>query len=222
MTIEGIKAVGFDLDGTFMRTRVDYAKLNNGDRLVLERHGIPFDDIDFGPSLKRPRHPIKEWLEAHGRGDEFPAIEREIDIVFTECECEFVDEAEPFPGSAECLKVLKERGYKVGLLTRGSLEYATKALGPLFKEFDCVMGRDHTCYDDAKPSPKAMIDFAEELGVRPDEILYVGDNITDWQSAAGAGASFAGVLTGSGSRELWAGCGDIPVLEHAGDVVDLL
>ncbi len=222
MTFKGIKAVGFDLDGTFMRTRVDYEKLNNGDRLVLERHGIPFGEIDFGPSPKRPRYPIKEWLEDHGRGDEFPEIEKEIDAVFTECECEFVDEAEPFPGSVECLGILKERGYKVGLLTRGSLEYATKALGPLFKEFDYVMGRDHTCYDDAKPSPKAMIDFARELGVRPEEILYVGDNMTDWQSASEAGASFAGVLTGSGSREMWASCGDFPVLEHAGDVVNIL
>ena len=220
--MDGIKAVGFDLDGTFMQTHVDYAKLNGSDRAVLERHGIPFGEIDFGTCAKRPRYPIREWLEAHGRGGEFPGIDREIDSLCTECECEFVDEARPYPGSVECLKVLRDRGYRIGLLTRGSLEYATRALGPLFSEFDVVMGRDHTCYDDAKPSPKAMIDFAEELGVRPSEILYVGDNVTDWQSASGAGARFAGVLTGSGTRETWQSCGDIPVLDFAGDVVKIL
>ena len=95
-------------------------------------------------------------------------------------------------------------GLKTGILTRGSLEYARRALGPLFGEFDVVMGRDHTFYDDAKPSPKAMIDFAGLLGVRPQEILYVGDNVTDWQSARDAGADFVGVLTGSCTAEDWA------------------
>lgn len=223
MPYEGIRAVGFDMDGTFMRTHVDYAKLNDCDRTVLERHGIPFDQIDFGDSPKRPRYPIREWLEAHGRGDEFPTIDREIDDLCTECECEFVHEAVPFPGSAECLGILKSRGYKVGILTRGSLEYARNALGPLFGEFDAVMGRDHSGYDNAKPSPVAMREFAELLGVEPEEILYVGDNVTDWQSARDAGTPFVGVTTGSGSREMWARCDpDIPVIEHAGDVVRLL
>ena len=85
------------------------------------------------------------------------------------------------------------------------------------------MGRDHSSYDNAKPSPVAMREFAEELGVEPGEIIYVGDNITDWQSANGAGAFFVGVRTGSGSDELWNDCDpDIPVIDHAGDVVGLL
>ena len=70
---------------------------------------------------------------------------------------------------------------------------------------------------------KAMEEFAAELGVRPEEILYVGDNSTDWMSAHGAGASFVGVRTGSGSDEMWASVDpDIPVIDYAGDVVTLL
>ena len=61
------KAVGFDMDGTFLKTRVDYARLNNVDREVLEQHGIPFDDVDFGGREKRLRAPIRDWLFAHGR-----------------------------------------------------------------------------------------------------------------------------------------------------------
>ena len=114
-------------------------------------------------------------------------------------------------------------GYRTGLLTRGSLAYAKRVLGPVFDEFDAVMGRDHSCYDNAKPSPVAMVEFAELLGVRPDEILYVGDNSTDWMSAHGAGARFVGVRTGSGSNAMWASIDpSIPVIDHAGDVVDLL
>ena len=85
------------------------------------------------------------------------------------------------------------------------------------------MGRDHSEYDNAKPSPRAMVEFAEELGVEPSEILYVGDNSTDWMSAHGAGARFVGVRTGSGSDDLWASVDpSIPVIDRAGDVVRLL
>lgn len=196
-------AVGFDMDGTFLRTHVDYERLGDADRTVLERHGIPFGEIDFGPSAKRLRAPIGRWLEGHGRGDEWPAIYREIDALATECECQFVDEAEPFPGAVETLEAIREMGLSVGILTRGSLEYARRALGPLFDRFDVVMGRDHTDYDDAKPSPVAMVDFARELGTVPGRVLYVGDNATDWWSARDAGADFVGVLTGTCTRGDW-------------------
>ncbi len=220
--MEGIRAVGFDLDGTFMRTCVDYAKLDGADLQVCLGHGIPFDEIDFGDGPKRLRHPIRLWLEANGRGDEYSAVSKAIDRAFTDCETEFVDEAVLFPGSAEALDELKFMGYRVGILTRGSLEYATLALGPLFDRFDAVVGRDHSDYDNAKPSPAAMREFAAELGVEPEEILYVGDNITDWHSARDAGARFVGVRTGSGSDGLWHDADPfIPVIDCAGDVVNL-
>ncbi len=221
--MEGIKAVGFDLDGTFMRTRVDHAKLDDADRRVCLEHRIPFDEINFGNGPKRPRYPIKLWLEANGRGNEYPAVSRAIDRAFTDCETEFVDEAVPFPGSAEAIDELKSMGYRVGILTRGSLEYAILALGPLFDKFDAVIGRDHSDYDNAKPSPAAMREFAVELGVEPEEILYVGDNVTDWQSARDAGAMFVGVRTGFGSDGLWHNADpSIPVINYARDVVKLL
>lgn len=221
--MNGIRAVGFDLDGTFMNTRVDYVRLNSTDRTVCISHGVPFDEIDFGDSPKRLREPIRRWMEDNGRGSEYPELSREIDDALTECECEFADETTPFPGSVECLGRLRDMGYRTGLLTRGSLAYAKRVLGPVFDEFDAVMGRDHSCYDNAKPSPVAMVEFAELLGVRPDEILYVGDNSTDWMSAHGAGARFVGVRTGSGSDAMWASIDpSIPVIDHAGDVVDLL
>jgi len=220
-----IKAVGFDLDGTFLKTHVDYSKLNGADLRVLESHGIPWQDIDFGDSPKRPRAPVREWLEANGRGSEFPAISEEIDEAFTAIELEFVDEAAAFPGSRECIPAIKAKGLKVGLLTRGSRRYAEAALevNGLTGAFDVVMGRDYSDYDNAKPSPVAMMEFAGELDVSPSEILYVGDNLTDWMSASGAGAMFAGVLSGSCKESDWKKLDlDMPVIPFAGDVLSLL
>lgn len=219
------KAVGFDLDGTFLRTHVDYGRLNDADRTVLESLGIPFGEIDFGDAIKRQRRPIRDWLESNGRGDEFDLVDRMIDDLCTEIECEFVDEAEPFPGSVECIDAIRSKGLKVGILTRGSREYAETALGVcgLTDRFDAVVGRDYRSYDDAKPSPVAMRDFARELGVEPYEILYLGDNVADYLSARDAGATFVGVLSGTCTSEDWRGQDpDMVVVDYAGSVIDLL
>ena len=222
--MEGIRAVGFDMDGTFLKTHVDYAKLEAADLRVLESHGIPADEVYIGGYPRRPRWPVREWLQAQGRGDEFDGISREIDAALTEVEKEYVDEAVPYPGSAECLGILRSMGLKTGLLTRGSLEYAEAALAATGTRdgFDAVMGRDHSSYDNAKPSPVAMEELAELLDVKPSEILYIGDNITDYMSAHGAGARFAGVLTGKGTEEQWRSTDpSIIVLRYAGDCADL-
>ena len=219
-----IKAVGFDLDGTFLSTRVDYPKLRTEDLRVMERHGIPCREI-FGDSPgPRLRRTLYEWMKQNGRGDEFRSLNEEIDRALTEIETEFVDSAVPFPGSAEAPGILHSMGLKTGLLTRGSRRYAVRALTVTGTAdgFDVVMGRDHTCFDDAKPSPRAIADFSALLGVRPDELLYIGDNITDYRAAHDAGAAFAGVLTGNGSEELWRNTDEsIIILKNAGDCVKL-
>lgn len=219
------KAVGFDLDGTFLRTHVDYAKLNDVDKVIMEKHGVPFSLIGFDTQTKRPRYPLGNWLEANGRGDEYPLINKEIDDACTEVETEYVHEAQPFPGSEECIDIIRSKGLKVGILTRGSHEYALRALGNcgMADRFDTIVGRDYSHYDNAKPSPIAMRDFARELDVRPEEILYLGDNLTDYYSARDAGATFVGVLSGSCTREDWLREDpDMVIVQYAGDVVDLI
>jgi phosphoglycolate phosphatase len=222
--LSGIKAVGFDLDGTFLNTHVDYGKINRADREACLRHDIPFDDLEF-PTIKRQRAPIRAWLEANNRAAEFEMLSKEIDAELTAIELEFLHEAKAFPGSIECLEVLKSKGLKVGLLTRGSYEYGDKALTMMGvrEEFDSIVGRDTLDYDLAKPSPSAMIHFAKELEVEPSEILYLGDNVTDYYSARDAGAYFVGVLSGSMTKDAWMNEDpDMITLQYAGDVVNLL
>jgi len=219
---EGIKAVGFDLDGTFLDTRVDYSAIDRADKDACERYGVPFDELIFNTE-KRLRRPILDWLTVHGRADECEAISDEIDAELTRVEMESVDEARPFPGSLECVRYLKSKGIKVGLLTRGSHKYGITALTNvgILDCFDAVVGRDYADYDDAKPSPKAMIDFAKELDVRPSDILYLGDNRTDYHSARDAGALFIGVCSGAMSKDCWLKEDpDMITLPYAGNVIE--
>ena len=221
-----IRAVGFDMDGTLLATVVDYDGLYNSDRTVLERHGIPFDEV-FGrdPESRRLRAPIRKWLEARGRGDEFPAIDAEIDEVSLGYEKQYLDRAKAFPGSAECMDVLHSKGLKVGVLTKGGRGYAEAALGRfgILGKLDALVTRDYAGYDDAKPSPKAMRNFAKEMGVDVDEIIYLGDTVSDYRSSRDAGSTFIGVTSGAMSAEDWEKLSPgMFTLEHAGDIVDVI
>ena len=219
-----IKAVGFDLDGTFLKTHVDYGKLNAVDIDVCGEYDIPFDELIF-TTEKRLRQPIFDWLTANGRAGECRTISDEIDRRLNAIEMEFVDEAKPFPGSLECVRALRSKGYMVGLLTRGSEMYGNTALTKvgIRDEFDVVMGRDYSNYDDAKPSPKAMLSFAEQLNVEPSELLYIGDNRTDYHSARDSSTHFVGVLSGSMDRESWLEEDpDMLIIQYAGDILAYL
>jgi phosphoglycolate phosphatase-like HAD superfamily hydrolase len=72
----------------------------------------------------------------------------------------------------------------------------------------------------AKPSPMAMRHLAEEMGVEPEEILYLGDNLGDWHTARDSGASFIGVLSGGCTLKDWEDAGVTDVIGGIGALLD--
>jgi FMN phosphatase YigB (HAD superfamily) len=78
----GIKAIGFDLDGTLIKTHVDYDALRVADIEVFKAHGIPYEEI-YGAMdhTERLRKPLKAWLEANDEGDRFQDISESIQLV---------------------------------------------------------------------------------------------------------------------------------------------
>ena len=222
----GIKAVGFDLDGTLIKTHVDYDAIRVADLEVFRANGIPYKEIyDSEDHTVRLRKPLRLWLEAHGEADRFQGISDEIDALYTSIEMQYIDEATPFPGSMECIDAIHASGLKVGVLTRGSLRYARAVLEQcgMLDCMDAIMGRDSTDYDDAKPSPVAMRSLASMMGVEPEEVLYIGDNPADFHCARDAGSMFIGVLSGTANADTWEReSPGMMTLDYAGSIVDIL
>ena len=93
-----------------------------------------------------------------------------------------------YPETFEVIEKLKERGIKVGIVSntyRESFERVRKAY-PVEKIFDAVvLSYEVKC---AKPSPEIFRIAAEKLGLRPEEVLFVGDTKeTDYEGAKRAG-----------------------------------
>lgn len=99
------------------------------------------------------------------------------------------------------LQTLQNAGVKVGILStkyRYRIEDTFAQQAGSFPYDEIIGGED---VENAKPSPDGLELMVERLGVDKADILYVGDSYIDAQTAQNAGVDFAGVLTGSTTRE---------------------
>ena len=79
----------------------------------------------------------------------------------------------------------------------------------------------HTC-EYTKPYPDPIIWAAEQMGVKPDECLMIGDTTVDIRTAKAAGAQSVGVLCGFGKAEELQRAGADLILEHTALLADIL
>jgi phosphoglycolate phosphatase len=91
-------------------------------------------------------------------------------------------------------------GLKLGLVTNDSEAPARAHLARagVAELFDFIAGSDSG--HGAKPAPGPLLAFATRFGLRPDQILMVGDSRHDLVAGRAAGMPTAGVLTGLAGR----------------------
>jgi len=218
-----VKAVVFDLDDTLVTSTVDYVKFR---RLIIER--IALEGVDPGSyndseNIVTLLRRYREWMEGTGTTeDEIVVRMAAMDRIMDAVEMERVDETRPIDGAREVLTLLKRKGIRIGILTRGCQEYAEKALSAagLKDLVDAVETRNSTLRP--KPDPESYFRIASILGVGKDETLFVGDHIIDADCAMNAGVPFVGVLSGSVSREVLLESGSVEVFETVGEMVPWL
>jgi len=112
-----------------------------------------------------------------------------------------VDSAELYPGVKELLVSLREQGYRIGIVTT-KFAYRVRNIMKKFDAedlLDVVIGVGDVTK--VKPDSEGLLLAVKQLGVKKEEVLYVGDSYVDAKAAATAGMKFAGVLTGTTTRE---------------------
>lgn len=219
------KAVAFDMDGTFMRTKVDYVKLANVifDELVVM--GVPESAIIRSQGTKFELDSGMNWLRDNGRAEDVYKVYDRVSDRSTIIEMEYADISEPFEGAVETVDTLREKGYKTAILTRGGRSYAEYILkrSNVLDKFDALIARDDFPESEAKPSPKAMVNLGNALGVRPEEILFFGDHKFDWLTARDSGAGFYGVLTGGYNESDWMNADpEIKILDSVASLLEMI
>ena len=198
------RAVCFDMDGTLLGTKPRYDLMTQIIFDEYARLGVPKELMTKGGNT----FDLEEggrWIIENISREEYDAIGVRTNPQMLALEMEGLAEAEEFPGVRELLIELREKGYRTGVLTRGGRSYADRALAlfDMTQYLDGVIARDDYDESEAKPNPIAMDRLAEMLGVRSDEILYMGDHKMDYVCARDAGSGFIGVTSGTHTEADW-------------------
>lgn len=100
----------------------------------------------------------------------------------------FAKVAMPFEGTIPMLRLLRKKGYRTALITNGghSLQYRKLTMLGLAPYFDEIIVSGDVMID--KPDREIFRMMADKLSLKPDEMIYVGDNPkNDIQGAKSAG-----------------------------------
>jgi phosphoglycolate phosphatase-like HAD superfamily hydrolase len=193
--LEPLLGVGFDLDGTLVLSHHDFGQMRGTAIRVAEQYGVTPGHLTPNDPIHRILEQARDEIHNSGASDgilfRFEAeFHRAIDAI----EMEALPRTVERPGAEPMLRSLTERGFRLGILTRSSEEFARGALvrTGLGKYFPYLRSRSSA--GPSKPSPEALLALLHEMGVPVDRAVFVGDHLIDAECAVGAGVRFYAVL----------------------------
>lgn len=128
---------------------------------------------------------------------------------------------EPYEGIGETLLRLQAGGVQLAVLSNKPDDMAKTVVGRLFSRVSFAR-----CYGQRegvprKPSPEGALQIAKELGVSPQECVYVGDTDVDMKTGKAAGMYTAGVLWGFRDKPELLAHGADCILSHPAELLPL-
>lgn len=189
-----IKAVIFDLDGTLSYTLDSIARSGNEALEAIGLNTLPVDNYKYycgDGSNELVRRILKDSGDA--KCSQFEALKDKY-LMFFEKYADY--KVRPYDGVPELIHLLKEKGYKLAVLSNKPHIQCIEVVEKLYGKgiFDYIQG--NTPEIARKPSPDGAIIIANALNIRPCDFLYVGDTATDMTTGNGAGMNTVGVLWG--------------------------
>ena len=223
------QAVVFDLDGTLLDTLQDLADAVN---FALNNNGLPTRPISdvrrfVGNGIVNlmvramPGGEVHDTLTDIEGDDQRMAMHARLMADFRmyyDAHCE--DNTQPYDGILSMLERLKNAGIKIAVVSNKA-DFAVKKLIPAFfgDLVDVAAGEDEAHGIGKKPAPEMVLSALKQLGVTPDQAIYVGDSDVDIDTATNAGMPCISVLWGFRSREFLVQHGATQLIERPEELV---
>lgn len=187
-------AIIWDLDGTLIDTTpgVIYAV-----KYTINEFGLEMPDEDMVRKFVGP--PMQLSFQRYFGMDEESALKAANQFRFNYKEHSLLM-AELYPGTLEVLENLKKKGYRMAVATNKSHDNAIAILNHFRVADYCefMMGSDLA----GKLKKADIIESClEELNIKPDDAVYIGDSIFDLDGAENMGMNFIGVTYGFGFKK---------------------
>ena len=217
-----LKLAIFDLDGTLIDSLEDLADSMNA---VLTRRGLSARPVDayryyVGDGVANL---VKRALAASTPA---PAPRQTVEDCIRDMKAEYAArwarKTRPYPGIPELLAALRGLRLRLGVLTNKPHDFALSVVEHFLgrETFDAVLGARAGVPH--KPDPAGAREILRLLGVRADEVLYVGDTGTDMDTAAAAGLESVGALWGFRPEEELVRHGAAHLIREPGQLLDHL
>lgn len=179
-----IRAVCFDLDGLMFNTEhVFYESAE----VLLGRRGYAMSRGAMDAMLgRRPLESFQALIDYLGLQGEGPAeLLAESRVVFYQL---LDTKMQPMPGLFELLDLIEARGIPKGVATSSPRDYLENVFGRfgLLSRFQVALTAESVTH--GKPNPEIYLKAAEQLNVRPEEMLVLEDTQTGTRAGAAAGA----------------------------------
>ena len=178
-----IKAILFDLDGTFADTAPDLAAALNQVRATRNLPPLPIEVLRPQAS-HGSRGLLKIGFDIEPGHPDYDTLR---DIFLDYYAHNICVHTQLFGDMAELVATLEQHGIKWGIVTNKPHRFTVplmQALGYADRAA-CLISGD-TCVR-AKPYPDPLLKACEIIGVTPAQSLYLGDDLRDMQAANAAG-----------------------------------
>ncbi len=215
--MEQIRFIAFDLDGTLCNTLGDIAASLNR---ALKRCGFPtFSDDGVSGIVGKSIVYMCQHAVPKGHEADWTKVR---DGFWADYAAHLCDHTAPYDGMPETLRVLKEHGCTLAVVTNKPDPHANKMIRLLFPNglFARVQGQ---CEQYPTKPDAVMLDVVrEDLGFSREESLYVGDMDVDVQFAKNAGLPFVGCGWGFRGEAFLREAGAKTVLSHPSELLKVL
>ncbi|MFL6626337.1 MAG: phosphoglycolate phosphatase [Vitreoscilla sp.] len=178
-----IRGVLFDLDGTLIDSAPDLAGAAN--RLRAD-HGLePLPLEALRPMVGSGARGMVGVAFGVAPGE--PRFEALRDAFLAHYEAGLLERTGPFDGVADLLSALEAAGIAWGIVTNKATRFTVPIVAGLglAQRAGVVVCGDTTPH--SKPHPEPLLHAARALGVAPEHVAYVGDDLRDAQAAHAAG-----------------------------------
>jgi len=201
-----IKAVIFDLDGVLLDNTSVIVEVFQED---ARRCGVKVPDRKEAiRALGLP------WMDAVekllGKDEKYKKIHREV-------WAEYEDKMKLMP---DIEKVLNELKQEKAIVTSKAKDTAKRQLKNFLHYFKFIVAMEDT--KEHKPNPEPLLKACNQLNVEPNETVYVGDYIRDFEMARNAGTDFVGILSGALSKEEFEKVGAKRLITSLSELTDII
>jgi len=183
----------FDLDGTLIDSLGDLADAMNA---VLERRGYPVHPQDSY------RHFVGDGIEMLVRRALPPEIVTEpnvaeyVALLREDYSTRWLATTRPFTHIPELLAALRSQRIHTAVLSNKPDSPTRTLVGQLFADHPFVAVRGECIGVPRKPDPTSTLEIISELGVSPQQTVFVGDTPIDMTTGVNAGTLTVGVTWG--------------------------